>query len=147
MANSILSKGPRCDNYHASQGSLTRCRRRAKYQLTLVDAGEVSTVYRCQPCCDDLHAQLEGGVTFAILNEKPLTGAPPADFQVSSMGVVLIGFDWAGRILSVTVHQWPHKVIPMNGNTLIQQLAEFLTQAQAATAAAQQGKGADHEAM
>lgn len=62
-----------CDAYHASadpaRPRLVRCRRRARYRLTL-RAGEVVTVNRCRQCRDELHEQVAKGSTFEILDEE-----------------------------------------------------------------------------
>lgn len=64
-----------CDAYHPNPDPagphLIRCRRRARYRLTL-RAGEVQTVVRCRQCRDALREQVTRGATFEILDETVL---------------------------------------------------------------------------
>lgn len=65
-------KNPWCNNYHSSpKGHLSRCHRRARYQLTILNSGDIGVLLRCQTCRNELYAEIEGGATFAILDEMP----------------------------------------------------------------------------
>ncbi|MCL4301288.1 MAG: hypothetical protein KJ077_36640 [Anaerolineae bacterium] len=72
QAESNLNK-PRCDAYYRSPSSnsltLIRCRKIARYQLTLQSGGEPYTVNRCQSCRDELMTKMANGTTFEILDE------------------------------------------------------------------------------
>ncbi|MCQ3980528.1 MAG: hypothetical protein DPW09_44530 [Anaerolineae bacterium] len=67
---SAQSKNPRCDNYYLGpKDHLSRCARRARYQLTILDSGDIDVLLRCQACWNELYAEIESGVTFEILDE------------------------------------------------------------------------------
>lgn len=55
--------GLRCDAWHTIQsptGSrLERCSNPARYSVTIAVNGEVYTVYRCQPCRDELVTKVD----------------------------------------------------------------------------------------
>ncbi len=67
-----------CDAYHknptwpAAGPYLIRCRRHARFSLTIEAGPEVYTVQRCQPCRDELVTKAENGATFEILDESEL---------------------------------------------------------------------------
>lgn len=64
---------PRCDAYYRSPNSnnltLIRCRKIARYRLTIQSGGEPYTVNRCQSCRDELMTKVANGATFEILDE------------------------------------------------------------------------------
>lgn len=72
QAESKLNK-PRCDAYYRSPNSnsltLIRCRKIARFRLTLQSGGEPYTVNRCQSCRDELMTKVANGATFEILDE------------------------------------------------------------------------------
>lgn len=72
QAESKLNK-PRCDAYYRNPNSdnliLIRCRKIARYRLTLQSGGEPYTVNRCQSCRDELMTKVANGATFEILDE------------------------------------------------------------------------------
>lgn len=64
---------PLCDAYYRSPNSndltLIRCRKIARYRLTLQSSGEAYTVNRCQSCRDQLMTTVANGTIFEILDE------------------------------------------------------------------------------